>query len=191
MQKLWLYTRQYMLMANGDAPFDPRTPGLQCGRIWTGTSRVVYAMGPDPATNSVTMTASFVFEVDDAASTQNMQVLRVKSGSVNWEYILTDGGCTTRGGPQAFTLLPQDGTITLFLGDVETTFTAQGEMIRTDPVATYSTTCTDGRAYSTQDAVGGTWLEVPEGTPAFPEGRGTMTGVITIGPFTSEWSFSR
>ena len=50
----------------------------------------------------------------------------------------------------------------------------------------------DARGDSTWTGpVGGTWLSVPSDTPAFPDGRGTMTGSISIPPYLSEWSFSR
>jgi hypothetical protein len=159
--------------------------------IWTGTSKVVFSASGDPATSLLTMTASFILEIDDGASTANAKVFRPNSGTVTWSSFEFDGVCTTTGGPQIEALRPEDGVLHFFVNDTGGTIDAEGVMYRPPPAATFHTHCNDWRGdFDTTGAMGGTWLSVPEGT-VFADGASTVTGRIDIPPFLSEWSFTR
>jgi hypothetical protein len=159
--------------------------------IWTGTSKVVFSASGDPATSLVTMTASFILEVDESASTVNAKVFRPNSGTVTWSSFQFDGVCTTTAGPQIEALRPEDGVLNFFVNDTGSTIDAEGVMYRPPPAATFHTHCNDWRGdFDTPGAMGGTWLSVPEGT-VFADGSSTVTGRIDIPPFLSEWSFTR
>lgn len=160
--------------------------------VWTGTSKVVFSASGDPATSLVTMTASFILEMDESASTANTKVYRPNSGTVTWSSFAFDGVCTTTAGPQTEALLPEDGVLNFSVNDTGATIEAEAVMYRPSPAATFHTHCNDWRGdFDTPGAVGGTWLSVPEGTPAFAIGPSTITGRIDIPPFLSEWSFTR
>ncbi len=191
MEKLISYMRAYQLFTGEVPPFSALDPDLQCGRIWTGTSKVVFSASGNPAVDLITATASFVFEIDDAASTEYSKVYRPKSGSVTWTSLDVDGTCTTTGGPQTETLRPEDGVLNVQINDDGATFDAEGVFYRPPPAATLHTHCNDWRGdFDTVTGSGAMWLQVPSGTAAFLDGRGTITGRIDTPAFLTEWSFS-
>lgn len=170
--------RQVMLVSN-------ITVGALEG-VWTGTSQVVFTLGP---TSFETTTASFVFEVDTAASTPDVTIFRLKSGTVDWELNVSDAGCTTHAGPKTFTLLPGEGEIRLVSNGASATLSAFGQIFH-PAGATSESTC-DGNAGTGVLDVGAAWLDVPAGTPAFPDGGATMSGGWTSGGSSSQWTFHR
>ncbi len=180
-------TYRYVTSRERDTATCPVNP-----EIWTGTSKVVFSASGDPATSLVTMTASFILEIDESASTVNAKVFRPNSGTVTWSSFEFDGVCTTTAGPQIEALRPEDGVLDFFLDDTGSTMGAEGVMYRPPPAATFHTHCNDWRGdFDTIGAMGGTWLSVPDGTPGFADGASTVTGRIDIPPFLSEWSFTR
>ncbi len=152
---------------------------------WTGTSHVVFP-------NTFETRSDFAFELDLAASTETVKILRVKTGWVTVQVLESDGTCTTSMGPQTFALVPDDGRITYFPDPTGGTFSATGELVPlATRTATFRTTCTDGRQWTQDGPVGGTWLDVSDGTPAFPGGTSTMSFSSSYGGFVNEWSFTR